>query len=162
MKLTIELVPSTCWYSNVRSEVSKERWDEIRHACYNKAGHKCEVCGDVGKNQGYNHDVECHEIWEYDDKKHIQRLIGFIALCPKCHQVKHLGHSRIKGLYNTAIKHLRKVNGFSKKQCDKYIDEVYAKYFERSKHNWKLDLSHMENYGKPADLNEMMKQFNKK
>ena len=29
MKLTIELVPSTAWYSNVRSNVSKEEWDKI-------------------------------------------------------------------------------------------------------------------------------------
>ena len=27
MKLTIELVPQTAWYSNVRSNVSKAEWD---------------------------------------------------------------------------------------------------------------------------------------
>jgi len=82
MKLTIELVPSTAWYSNVRSNVSKEVWDIIRKKSYAKANYKCEVCGDVGTNQGVGHKVECHEIWHYDDDSHTQTLTGLISLCP--------------------------------------------------------------------------------
>jgi hypothetical protein len=29
-RLTVELVPSTCWYTNVRSNVSKAVWDRLR------------------------------------------------------------------------------------------------------------------------------------
>ena len=66
-KLTIELVPQTSWYTNVRSNVSKEQWDVIRKKCYAQANNVCEICGDTGKNQGYKHNVECHEIWEYNE-----------------------------------------------------------------------------------------------
>ena len=61
MKLTIELVPRTSWYNNVRSNVSKERWDELRFDSYAKAKHHCEICGETGKEQGYEHDVDCEE-----------------------------------------------------------------------------------------------------
>ena len=44
-KLTIELVPATCWQTNVRSVVKKSEWDKIRKRVYKEAGHKCEVCG---------------------------------------------------------------------------------------------------------------------
>lgn len=81
-KLLIELIPKTCHYSNVRTTVSKQEWDKIRFISYAAADNKCEICGDVGTNQGYKHNVECHEIWEYDDENHIQRLIGLISLCP--------------------------------------------------------------------------------
>jgi hypothetical protein len=26
----------------------------------------CEICKETGKKQGYPHDLECHEIWDYD------------------------------------------------------------------------------------------------
>ena len=88
--LSIELIPSTCHFSNVRTTVKAKEWDKIRLMSYKSAGNKCEICGDTGKNQGYKHNVECHEIWEYDDKNHVQKLIGLISLCPTCHQVKHI------------------------------------------------------------------------
>lgn len=35
--------------------------------------------------------VECHEVWDYDDDRKIQRLERRVALCPACHEVKHAG-----------------------------------------------------------------------
>ena len=61
-KLTIELVPKTSWFTNLRSLVSKEQWDKIRNKVYWKAGYKCEICG----SKGPKWPVECHEIWHYD------------------------------------------------------------------------------------------------
>ena len=81
-KLTIELVPKTSWYSNVRSNVSKNEWDIIRKKSYEHAGHVCEICGDIGTNQGVKHNVECHEIWDYNDETNEQTLGGLISLCP--------------------------------------------------------------------------------
>ena len=37
IKLTIELVPRTAWFSNVRSMVSREDWDVLRKECYAQA-----------------------------------------------------------------------------------------------------------------------------
>lgn len=97
LKLTIELVPSTDFYSNVRSNVTQKEWDVIRKKSYERASNKCEICGDAGTNQGVKHKVECHEIWEYNDESHIQKLIGLISLCPNCHKTKHAGLAQIKG-----------------------------------------------------------------
>ena len=72
--LTIELIPKTCWFSSVRTTVKKKEWDKIRFISYEVANNKCQICGDIGKNQGYKHNVECHEIWEYDDLNKIQKL----------------------------------------------------------------------------------------
>jgi 5-methylcytosine-specific restriction endonuclease McrA len=52
--LTIELVPKTAWYTNVRSNVSKKEWDRIRKKSYQNAGHVCEICGDTGLNQNHS------------------------------------------------------------------------------------------------------------
>lgn len=35
--LTIELGPQTCWFSNVRDQVSPQDWDRIRRQVYENA-----------------------------------------------------------------------------------------------------------------------------
>lgn len=137
MKLTIELVPSTAWYSNVRSNVSQAEWDVLRKECYKKAGHVCEICS----GRGPKHPVECHEIWEYDDDACTQTLGGLIALCPSCHSTKHFGFARVSGKEKEAKLHLMKVNGLTEEQADKYIEEVFMIWEERSKYDWTLDIS---------------------
>ena len=103
-RLTIELVPRTSWYSNVRSNVSEAEWDRLRRPVYHRAGSRCEICG----GRGQKHPVECHEVWLYDDAAGIQRLVDLIALCPSCHGVKHLGRSHVKGGGDEAIEQLDK------------------------------------------------------
>jgi len=138
MKLTIELVPQSAFFKNVRSEVSKEQWDIIRREAYKKAGYKCQICGGVGEK----HPVECHEIWEYKDG--VQKLIGFIAICPACHQVKHIGLSRMRGLEEDCMKHLVKINNINEAQAYTYIENSFAIWDERNKQDWKLDISLLE------------------
>jgi hypothetical protein len=140
-KLLVELVPSTCHFSNVRTTVSTKEWDKIRHISYEAANHVCEICSDTGKNQGYKHNVECHEIWHYDDKKHIQKLVGLISLCPTCHQVKHIGRAIAIGKQNEAIGQLLKVNKWTPEEAAAHIAESFELYKERSKFQWILDIS---------------------
>ena len=144
VKLTIELVPQTAWYSNVRSNVTRSEWDKIRKESYRKAGYKCEVCKDVGTNQGFKHDLECHEIWNYNDKTHKQILKGMISLCPKCHEVKHIGLAQIKGRYNLALEQLISVNQINKEEAERYVEESFKVWQERSKFEWELDITYLD------------------
>lgn len=146
MKLTVELVPKTCWYTNVRSNVTPDEWDVIRKKCYKEAGNKCEICGDTGKNQGVKHNVECHEIWDYDDENRIQKLIGLIALCPYCHKSKHVGLAQMNGEEHIVIEHLAKVNNITISEAVGHIDDSFMIWDERSKHKWELDISYLETY----------------
>ena len=141
-KLTIELVPETCWYSNVRSEVSKEDWDIIRKDVYKKAGYKCEICGGVGPKWP----VECHEIWDYSDDDLIQKLTGMIALCPDCHTVKHPGLANIKGRGHVVIEQLMEVNEWEYWVAQNYVKAAFDVWEKRSKKQWILDISYLQEY----------------
>jgi hypothetical protein len=141
--LTVELVPQSCWFSNVRDHVDKDTWDRLRKATYKQAGYRCEVCG----GQGPKWPVECHEVWRYDDQKRIQKLTGLIALCPSCHQVKHIGLAGVQGKEGIAKAHLAQVNGWTEKQVDDYLDEVWRVWDDHSRHQWNLDLSWLEQRG---------------
>lgn len=141
MKLTIELVPSTSWCNNVRSQVSKSEWDRLRKTSYKKAGYKCEICGDTGINQGYNWPVECHEIWEYNDEIKTQTLKGLISLCPHCHKTKHVGLAEINNELDIVLNQLVKINDMTLNEASKYISQSFEIWRKRSQHNWNVDIS---------------------
>lgn len=145
-KLTIELVPKTSWYSNVRSNVSKAEWDRIRKKSYENANHVCEICGDVGTNQGYRHKLECHEIWQYDDETLIQTLTGLVSLCPYCHLVKHPGLAQMNGKLGIVLKQLQRVNQISVEEAGAMLNEAFEIWRSRSKNNYTLDISFLETY----------------
>lgn len=135
--LTIELVPSTSWYSNVRSQVSSQEWDRLRRPVYRRANWRCEICG----GRGQRHAVECHEVWYYDDAAQIQRLEGLIALCPACHEVKHIGRTSLMRGDEAAIMHLAVVNEWTVDRADAYVDLALDIWKLRSELSWRLDLS---------------------
>lgn len=144
--LTIELVPRSCWFSNVRSEVAPADWDKLRWAAYANAGHMCEVCGGVGARGR----LECHEIWDYDDATHVQTLAGLVALCPACHEVKHIGLAQVRGRGMQAEAHLARVNRWTARETSQYVKQQFQVWEQRSRHPWRLDLTWLEGQGMTA------------
>ena len=141
MKLEIELVPKTAWFNNLRSFLTKEEWDFVRKKCYKEANYNCEICG----SQGDNWPVECHEIWEYTKTRKV-KLKGLIALCPDCHEVKHIGLAQIRGRFYPSLNHFMKVNNVSKQEAIKYVNSCFSLWNERNKVDWKLDVSYLKEY----------------
>lgn len=150
MKLSVEMVPESQWGSNLHNWLPRADWDKLRMEQYELAGKRCEVCG----GKGSKWPVECHEKWEYEPAQHVQRLVGLVALCPRCHQVKHLGRTMAIGKLEEALAHLRKVNNLQKEIADAYVREVFGVWKARSKHEWKMDLSWLNTRGIPIPSEE--------
>lgn len=120
VKLPIDLVPSSAWFSNLRSEISSEEWSLVKKATYVAAKYRCECCG----GRGPNHPVECHERWSYDMTTSIQKLIGTVALCPSCHEATHYGFARVRGREKEARSQLMLVNEWSESQLDFHVSTL--------------------------------------
>jgi len=148
IKLQIELIPKKAWNNNVRSCVTRPEWDIIRKKCYTLANHKCEICGDTGKNQGYKYNVECHEIWYFDDKNKSQKLIGFIALCPYCHITKHAGLAEKQGKWHIVVQQLKKVNNMTNLEVEQYISESFVLWEKRLKKVYRVNIKYYKQYMK--------------
>ncbi|MCJ7431667.1 HNH endonuclease [Candidatus Bathyarchaeota archaeon] len=136
--MSIELVPSTVWESSVYKLMSREVWDSIRNDFIKENGRKCQVCGETSGT------MNLHEIWNYDDKKHVQKLEGFILLCRMCYHVKHIGLAGIlanqgKLDYDKAIEHFCKVNDCTKKEFEKHKAKAFEIWRERSEYEWNQD-----------------------
>jgi len=139
LRLTIELVPKPLWRNNLRELMGQYRWKKLREKVYADNGYKCAICGAEGVR------LNCHEVWEYDDKNHIQRLRGFTALCNMCHAVKHIGMTGILAAqgnfdFEAVITHFCRVNQCDRSTWDKHYEESFRIWRERSKHQWKVDL----------------------
>jgi hypothetical protein len=139
-KLVIELVPESCFYSNVRSNITKRDWNRIRMECFRQANNACEICGDKSSR------LECHEIWHYDDIHHIQTLENLIALCVNCHRAKHMVLARKMGWDKTAEFHIMRINGWDRSTLEEHLLDAFEKYEERSIHQWGLDITHLSLY----------------
>lgn len=140
MTLTLDLIPASTWYDNLRSRIRPADWDRLRRATYAAAGHRCEVCGGKGRKWP----VECHEVWQYDDDARTQRLAGLVALCPACHEVKHFGRAHSIGRGQAAFAHLMRVNGWDVERARQHVDDAFTQWRARSQVQWTLDLSWLD------------------
>jgi len=139
LRLSVELIPQTTWGDNLRSLLTHEQWNVLRRAVYARAGYRCEAC------DASDMEVHCHEVWDYDDKKHVQKLIGLRCLCWECHWVTHLTDSGIRGDLER-LKHFASVNGITLFKANRIVQKAYEQVMERSKHEWKIDTSWLNEY----------------
>lgn len=139
-KLNFELVPDSCWYSNLRSELPKEAWDKIRKKAYALAGGKCMICGALSSR------LDAHEQWEYDDEKGVQKLVNVVAVCRACHEVIHIGRTQLMGREREASEHFMKVNGCTYAEYRKALGEANEMHRERSRREWQLDVSELPKF----------------
>ncbi|MCL5030633.1 MAG: hypothetical protein M1480_16600, partial [Bacteroidetes bacterium] len=149
LKLQIELVPSSCWFSNTRKNVKQSEWDRIRKSVYAKANYLCEICG----GKGTRHPVECHEVWIYNDNNLTQTLGSFQAICPLCHEVKHIGLAGILGNGDRALNRFKKVNRLSKETAEKIVSVVFKEWKLRSGQKWELNINLLKEFG--IDINNL-------
>lgn len=141
MKLNFELVPDSCWYSNLRSILSPAQWDVVRKDAYARAGGKCMICGATQRR------LEAHERWEYDEKACVQKLADVVAVCHSCHEVIHIGRTQLMGGEERACAHFLMVNGCSYAEYRKALGEANETHRRRNQiPEWKLDISYLKKF----------------
>lgn len=140
-KLKIELVPDSCWCSNLRTILSKKQWDFIKKDAKERANGKCSICGKPSTS------LDAHEDWEYNEETNKQILKDVKAICKDCHSVIHIGFTSLKGNLERAEKHYQKVNGCTYAEFIKDLGDANIDHQRRNKFNeWKLDLSWLERF----------------
>jgi hypothetical protein len=137
--LFVDLVPRSCWFTNVRSCVTDTDWERLRRPILRRAGHCCEACQAPEYRQG-GRGLDVHERWHYDDQAGVQRLRRLVALCPPCHTTTHYGRAEITGQAAEAFAHLRAVAGMTDQQTHAHIAAAMHTWADRSRRVWELDL----------------------
>ncbi len=141
MKLNFEMVPDSCWYSNLRSLLSPAQWDIVRKEAYARADGRCMICGAQTQR------LEAHERWEYDEKNCVQALADVVAICKSCHEVIHIGRTQLIGREREAEAHFMKVNNCSYAEYRRALGEATETHRRRNKvAEWSLDLSYLKKF----------------
>jgi len=138
LKLTIELLPKGAWNNDFSKTLPKKEWDIVRNSCYNRANHKCQICGFE------TNDLDAHEVWEFDIKNKTQTLKDIIGICSKCHGVKHIRNSQRLGYGEDAKKHFMNVNKCNELEFASHLTQAQMNFEEQNKiYRWKIvtDLS---------------------
>lgn len=148
-KLTIELLPKGAWDNDLSKTLSKKDWDFLRNKCYERANHKCEICG-------YETDeLDAHEVWDFDIKSKTQTLKNIIALCSKCHGVKHMRNSQRLGFGENAKRHFMKVNNCSNFEFASHYAQAQMDFEERNEIlRWKINADLEKFGGKGMEIKE--------
>ena len=137
-ELYIDLIPRSCWFTNVRYCIKKKDWDILRKTIYQRVDYKCECCGIDCKKEKIQ--IEAHERWDYNYTYKIQKLVRLIALCKNCHMATHYGFAKISGKEKEAFNHLLKVKGCNVKELNEHINLAYTLWTERNQYDWTLNL----------------------
>lgn len=144
IRLTAELVPKTSWFNKMRKIIPPPEWDKIRKRTYAEYGYRCGVCNSKGR-------LNCHEIWCYDDHRHVQKLEGFIALCDLCHHIKHIGFAGVLAArgkldYESVVDHFRSVNDCDRETFEEHLQEAFDQWRGRSQHQWEVNFGEYETF----------------
>lgn len=144
--LFVDLVPASCWFTNVRTCVATGDWDRVRRMVYGRAEARCEACGS-GPDPAAGLRLEAHERWAFDEVAGVQRLARLICLCSDCHAVTHFGLTAIRGRQEWALDHLQAVTGLDPEQAIAHVDAAFELWEARSARVWSLDLSMLTGAG---------------
>lgn len=139
--LFVDLIPSSCWFTNVRSAVASKHWTALRVAVISRANNSCECCSHT------HSDLECHERWDFNDAGKTQTLKRLVSICPDCHESTHIGAAKVHGRYSEALQHLMDANHWTKTVAENHVRSAFSLWEERSKSTWTLDLSIITNAG---------------
>ena len=139
--LFVDLVPRSCWFTNVRSCVTAQDWERLRRMITRRADQRCEICG-AGQDRATSQYLEAHERWTYDTARRVQSLRRLICVCSACHLTTHMGYANVTGRADQARAHLRAVTGMTPAALARHIDEASATWITRSALTWTLDLEH--------------------
>jgi hypothetical protein len=135
--LFVDLIPRSCWFTNVRSCIAPEDWTRLSVGIRQRAGNRCEICSADGI-------MEAHERWDYrpDGTQVLKRLV---SVCSPCHQVTHFGLSQLRGLEEECAAHWAQVNPGV--DFDAHVEQAFALWAVRNRRAWALDLSIIEQAG---------------
>lgn len=136
-KLEIDAVPKTSWGISLKRKMPRAAWDKLRKQVHERNGSKCQTCGSKEK-------LHCHELWEFNDRSGVQRLVGLGTICNMCHHATHFGLATILAAQghldiNAVVAHFLKVNKCDSDTFEAHLAKARTTWERRSKRKWRLD-----------------------
>ena len=138
--LYVDLIPSSCWFVNVRYCIEPQDWQRLGVGIRKRAGKQCEIC-QAKEDKDAGTFLEAHERWEFIEATGEQILRRIICLCSLCHRTTHYGYAQVVGQEAEVREHFISVNGCSMGELNDHVQEAFEIWRQRNDQAWTLDLS---------------------
>jgi hypothetical protein len=156
--LFVDLVPSSCWFTNARSCMAGRDWERVRRLVVGRAGRRCEVPG-CGAQEARAREIwlEVHERWEYltGPSGRVQVLRRLVCLCTWCPHGDSFWVRRCPRRGPGSLRAPAHRDRHDRGGRPRHIDAAFALWRQRSAAAWDLDLSILTAAGvslaRPAD-----------
>ena len=139
----IELEPlsSQTWWSNSSLHYNKNIWYQYEKLVKDISKGYCFVCGKHCKTS----DIVLNDLWDFDDEKKIQTLIGVYPSCLFCHQINTVTLNQTKEKHEEIKNHLMQVNNWKYTVADEHLKRTLKKKAERDKSEWIVNIDYLIN-----------------
>jgi CRP-like cAMP-binding protein len=144
--LYVDPIPTTCWFTNVRSCVAPRDWDRLRRRVTRRAGPACEACGAI-EDRADRRWLEAHERWDYEHQANTRTLRRLVCVCTDCHRVTHCGLAEVQDVADHALHHLMGVTGLDYPKAKAHVSLGFDYWRARSRRTWTLNLDILTRQG---------------
>jgi hypothetical protein len=128
MRLIPVLIPRPLWGINAHRLLAGEQWQRMRRDTFSRDNHQCVICQQQRQ-------LECHEVFSYDDNTGKAVLERLESRCPNCHDCNHLGRLRKKDPegFKRALVRISDINNMKPKEVILLVKEAFLLHSTRTR-----------------------------
>lgn len=136
---TLTALSNQTWFTSTSEHCSKRYWNQVGMLI--KGFHQCQcaVCFSIKTDD----EIDIQELWSFDDKRKIQKLVVYYPICIDCLDNTMLGDDLDSEERQGIAQYLTKINKWSFSEADEHISESLVLKKKRNQSEWLVDVDHL-------------------
>lgn len=137
------LVPlsNQTWFSKTSEHCSKRYWDQVGVLLKNLHQCQCAICFNVKPES----EIDIQELWSFDDKRKIQKLVAYYPICIECLDKTTLSDADALAdeEKQSIAQYLARINKWSLAQANEHIVDAIVLKKKRNQSEWLVDVDYL-------------------
>lgn len=135
----LDPISNQSWFTTTALHCSKRYWEQI--GILLKGFHNCEcaVCG-VQKTED---EIDIQELWHFDDKYKIQKLLCYYPICINCQNHSYTPSEPDSEENESFFEFFKTINQWSAEQVKDHINQAVALQKMRDQSEWIVDVEYL-------------------
>lgn len=135
----LDPISNQSWFTTTSLHCSKRYWEQIGILLKGFHQSQCAVC-DVQKTED---EIDIQELWHFDDKLKIQKLVCYYPICISCQDHSYMPNESDKEELESFVEFFKKVNKWSTEQAIEHINQALALQKMRDQSDWIVDVEYL-------------------
>ncbi len=137
----LDPISNQSWFTSTPLHCSKRYWEQIEILF--KEFHKCQCA--ICDAQKSDDEIDVQELWHFDDKRKIQKLICYYPICINCQDYSYMPSDPGGEERQSFVDFFKTVNKWSADQANDHINQALALQKMRDQSDWIVDVAYMVN-----------------